>query len=109
MTQTRDHPTPFFRRRIVVLAAGFVTMLLAAGGAWLAWRALPGVPVRGVRFVNAAEGAFVHVNGEDLSRGARAGAATRVSLLRTDLGEGKAAFQQIRRGGRGGVHRPLRA
>ncbi len=107
MTQTRDHPTPFFRRRIVVLAAGFVTMLLAAGGAWLAWRALPEVPVREVRFVNAAEGAFVHVNGEDLSRVARAMAATRVSVLRTDLAEVKAAVEQIAWVRRADVHRQL--
>ncbi len=95
MAKTRSLPTPFFRRRIVVLTAGFVAMLAAAGGAWLAWRALPEVPVREVRFVNAAEGAFVHVDGEDLARVARAVAATRVSVLRTDLADVRAAVEQI--------------
>ena len=95
MTQAQDTTPPFFRQRIVVLAAGFVAMLLAAAGAWLIWRALPEVPVREVRFVNAGVNAFSHVNGDDLTRIARAVAATRVSVLRTDLADVKAAVEQV--------------
>ena len=95
MTQAQDTPPPFFRQRIVVLAAGFVAMLLAAAGAWLIWRALPEVPVREVRFVNVGMNAFSHVNGDDLTRIARAVAATRVSVLRTDLADVKAAVEQV--------------
>jgi cell division protein FtsQ len=95
MAQTQNNPTPFFRKRIVVLAAGLVAMLLTAAGAWLAWRALPEVPVRELLFVNAQEGAFMHIRADDLARVARAVAATRVSVLRTDLAEVKAAVEQV--------------
>ena len=95
MTKNQDTPTRFFRQRIVVLAAGFAAMLLAAAGAWMVWRALPEVPVREVRFVNVAENAFTHVNGGDLTRVARAVAATRVSVLRTNLADLKAAVEQV--------------
>ncbi len=95
MAKAQDQPTPFSRRRIVVLAAGFLAMLAAASGAWLIWRTLPEVPVREVRFVNAIEGAFVHVDAEDLARVAHAVAATHISVLRVDLAEIKAAVEQI--------------
>lgn len=95
MAKAQNIPTPFFRQRIVVLAAGFGAMLLAAASAWLAWRALPEVPVREVLFVNAVAGEFAHVKAEDLGRVARAVAATRVSVLRTDLAEVKAAVEQV--------------
>ena len=95
MSKAQNIPTPFFRQRIVVLAAGFGAMLLAAASAWLAWRTLPEVPVREVLFVNAVAGEFAHVKAEDLGRVARAVAATRVSVLRTDLAEVKAAVEQV--------------
>ena len=95
MAKVQNIPTPFFRKRIVVLAAGFGAMSLAAVSAWLAWRALPEVPVREVLFVNAVAGEFAHVKADDLGRVARAVAATRVSVLRTDLAEVKAAVEQV--------------
>ena len=76
MSPTANNPTSFFRQRIVVLAAGFVAMLLAAAAAWLAWRALPEAPVRKVLFVNAEAGTFLRVKADDLARIASAVAAT---------------------------------
>jgi cell division protein FtsQ len=84
-------PTPFFRRRIVVIGVGFLAMLTALAVVWLAMKWLPELPVKEVRFT----GKFVRVDAAELQRVAGAIAKTRRSLLRADLDEVKAAVKEV--------------
>jgi cell division protein FtsQ len=83
--------TPFLRRRIVVIAVGFMAMLVAIAVVWFAMRALPELPVKEVRFV----GQLTRVDADELARVASAVAKTRRSALRTDLDEVKAAVMDV--------------
>ncbi len=78
---------PFAQRRIVVLTATLLAMAVAAGGAWLAWRAVPELPVREVTFT----GQLTRVNGDELKRIAH---GIRGNLFGIDLEQIRAAFQQ---------------
>lgn len=84
-------PTPFFRRRIVVIGVGFVAMLAALLVVWLALKWVPDLPVKEVRFA----GNFTRVDAGELQRVAGAIAKTRRSLLRADLDEVKAAVKEV--------------
>lgn len=87
MDTRKDVPAPFAQRRIVVLAAALAAMLLAAAGAWLAWRALPELPVREVIF----KGELARVNGDELKRIAN---GIRGNLFAIDLDQVREAFRQ---------------
>ncbi len=85
-----DH-IPFFRRRIVVIAAGFIAMLIALAVVWFALKWAPELPVKEVRFT----GTLARVDANELSKVAAAIAKTRRSLLRADLDEVKAAVNEV--------------
>jgi cell division protein FtsQ len=95
MAKALDNPVPFFHRRIVVIAAALLAMLIAALGAWWLVKWLPEVPVREMVFKPATGAAFTYVKQADLSRVAAAIANTKHSLLRTNLDEVKTAVGQV--------------
>lgn len=103
MAKTQIPPTsdelavPFFRRRIAVLVAALLAMLVAASVAWMVWKWLPEWPIREVKF----KGEFKQVDANELSKVANvianvsANASAHRSMLRTNLDEVQAAVKQV--------------
>jgi cell division protein FtsQ len=91
MKRNPEQAAPFFQRRIVVIGVSFLAMLFAAAAAWTAWTYMPDLPVRDVVF----KGGTGRVSAEELKRVANAIGHARVSLLRADLSEVKAAVKQV--------------
>jgi len=87
MATRKDTPAPFAQRRIVVIAAAMVAMLVASGGAWLAWSAMPELPVREVTF----KGDLTRVSSDELKRIA---AGIHGNLFGIDLEQVRGAFVQ---------------
>jgi cell division protein FtsQ len=85
----------FTRNRVVVIAASFLAMMVAASGVWLMMGrtaasadATPMLPIRAVTFV----GTMQRVDADELQRVA---GGIKGSMLRTDLNDVKAAIKQV--------------
>ncbi len=91
--------TPFYSRRMVVLGAALLAMLLAAGGVWVGLGVMPNVakllPVRQVVFISATGAPLMEIDGDNLKRVADALQTRGALMLQLDLSVLKDSMKQI--------------